>query len=138
MCPNCGSPLVIVELESVETDHCVACGGTWLDAGELELLLEGAVHRDEMLAGLTPGDGSTGEAARKCPICGKKMKKVECGIENRVLLDKCARGDGIWFDRGELREVIDQGGFPGENRIHRLLNDVFGGARTAGDSKGGE
>jgi len=130
--------MIVLEIDQVEVDHCVACGGTWLDAGELELLLEGAVHRDEMLAGLSPGGRATREAARKCPICGKRMKKVECGIERRVLLDKCARGDGIWFDRGELREVIDQGGFPGENRIHRLLNDVFGGAPTAGDPKGGE
>ena len=36
-CPNCSDPMVVLEIEQVELDHCLSCGGVWLDAGELEM-----------------------------------------------------------------------------------------------------
>ena len=39
-CPVCKNPMVVLELDQIEIDHCLHCGGIWLDAGELELLLE--------------------------------------------------------------------------------------------------
>ena len=36
MCPVCKEPMLVLELDTVEIDHCARCGGTWLDAGELE------------------------------------------------------------------------------------------------------
>lgn len=122
-CPVCDKPMVVLEIDQVEVDHCLACGGTWLDAGELELLLDGAANRDTLLSGMQRADIT--EKARACPICDKRMTKVRCG---QVVLDRCARGDGIWFDSGELRDVIESGEFAGENRVYELLNDVFGGA----------
>ena len=38
MCPLCNEPLVAFELDGIEIDRCVDCGGVWLDAGELELI----------------------------------------------------------------------------------------------------
>jgi len=38
-CPVCKNAMITLELEEVEIDHCTNCGGIWLDAGELELLL---------------------------------------------------------------------------------------------------
>jgi Zn-finger nucleic acid-binding protein len=114
--------MIVLEVDRVEVDHCVGCGGTWLDAGELELLLDGAGNRDDVLAGMTPA--RVDETARLCPICEKQMTKVQSGD---VVLDRCGRGDGVWFDSGELHAVIDQGRFPGDNKIRDLLNDVFGG-----------
>ena len=123
-CPVCDKAMIVLEVDQVEVDHCVSCGGTWLDAGELDLLLDGADNRDELLGQLAAAGAR--EEARPCPICEKKMQKVSCGPDGTVLLDKCARGDGIWFDKGELREIIDMGAFPGENRVCQLLTDVFG------------
>ena len=37
-CPKCGADLVERELANVKIDVCPECKGTWLDAGELELL----------------------------------------------------------------------------------------------------
>jgi hypothetical protein len=37
-CPKCGMDLATVMLHRVEVDTCGACGGVWLDAGELEKL----------------------------------------------------------------------------------------------------
>ena len=39
-CPVCKNAMITLELEDVEIDHCLDCGGIWLDAGELELLLD--------------------------------------------------------------------------------------------------
>ena len=55
MCPECGQPLVAFELRGVEIDHCVDCGGTWLDAGELETITESAgVPSGELSRALSP------------------------------------------------------------------------------------
>lgn len=38
-CPACGMTLSTLALRGVEVDKCFSCGGTWLDAGELEQLM---------------------------------------------------------------------------------------------------
>ena len=44
-CPKCGADLSEREYHQVKVDICPECKGTWLDAGELELL--GKVQRNE-------------------------------------------------------------------------------------------
>ena len=39
-CPCCATPLEAVERLGVEMDHCPTCNGLWLDAGELDALVE--------------------------------------------------------------------------------------------------
>lgn len=40
-CPKDGSQLLETELRGVKVDICSACGGMWLDAGELKTITEG-------------------------------------------------------------------------------------------------
>jgi hypothetical protein len=35
-CPKCGMELAEVAFRDLKVDRCTACGGVWLDAGELE------------------------------------------------------------------------------------------------------
>ena len=79
-CPVCKEAMIVLELDEVEIDHCISCGGIWLDAGELELLLEGVEEKDNLLASFSI-DKDTKEAGRRCPICLKKMEKVLCCAE---------------------------------------------------------
>lgn len=37
-CPKCGGQLNEQDVENIKVDVCPACNGTWLDAGELDLL----------------------------------------------------------------------------------------------------
>ena len=37
-CPKCSHDLRPIDHEGVTADYCRACGGLWLDAGELEKL----------------------------------------------------------------------------------------------------
>lgn len=123
-CPVCKKPMIVLELEAIEVDHCLTCKGVWLDAGELELLLESASKKDEVLNSFDV-DNKTQEVKRKCPICFKKMDKILCGVERKVLIDKCRNNDGLWFDLGELRKIAGMGGFDKDDKVLRLLEDIF-------------
>ena len=118
--------MITLELEDVEIDYCTNCGGIWLDAGELELLL----NETDKAKGLLDSfriDSESDEKIRKCPICDKKMQKVVVGSSKPVLLiDKCRRGDGLWFDKGELQDIFDRAELDKDNKIQKLLSDIFG------------
>jgi len=123
-CPACKEPMIVLELAEVEVDHCTSCGGIWLDGGELELLLEDSASKDAFLNSFEP-DEKSGEKARKCPLCSKRMEKISAGIDKRVLVDRCRKNDGIWLDGGELEEIITMSGFGEDSRVLHLLQDMF-------------
>jgi len=114
--------MVVLELEQVEVDYCAGCGGIWLDAGELELLLEDSQNTEQLLASFKTQPGCS-EKRRKCPICLKKMRKILVGQD--LLIDKCTRGDGLWFDKGELKNILEMGRLDKDHKIQRLLADMF-------------
>jgi hypothetical protein len=125
--------VAVVEYERIELDYCTECFGVWFDAGELELLLErlainGAAFTIKEIMSL-PGK-KVAEKARHCPICHRKMRKALIGSEPEVLIDVCSRGDGLWFDGGELSQVLKQlkdttAPMGKEKRILAFLEDVF-------------
>ena len=131
MCPECHQTLVVFELEGVEVDHCIHCLGTWLDAGELEKLLELAgVERGALSRALQKArDGE--QTARRCPRCRKKLELVTLGgstgewgrADEAVELDRCPLGHGFWLDRGEVKAVIKSGGEEGV--VSRFLSDLL-------------
>lgn len=123
-CVACKNPMVTLELDQVEIDYCPSCGGIWLDTGELEALLESSAAAGRLLgttAALTKG--KTGP--RRCPICRKRMPSAAIPASSPVELDCCPRGDGLWFDRGELEEVVHyiEGGDDGP--VLLLLRRMF-------------
>lgn len=125
-CPVCKKePMIVLELDHVEIDYCLKCHGIWLDAGELEILLEGADGKDALLSSFI-GEKETKEKPRKCPICLKRMRKVSCGWDEKVMIDKCKKDHGLWFDAGELEEIIAIGSFGKDERVLDLLKDMFG------------
>jgi Zn-finger nucleic acid-binding protein len=119
--------MITCQLEEVEVDYCLDCAGIWLDAGELEELLDDTARAKELLASFKPAKNCT-EKPRKCPICLKKMEKILVGPDaSAQLIDRCKRGDGLWFDRGELGDVLAIGSFDEQGKVQKLLADMFGG-----------
>jgi Zn-finger nucleic acid-binding protein len=118
--------MIVLELNQVEVDYSPGCGGIWLDAGELELLLEGGCEMEQLMASLTKAEGVR-EKKKRCPICRKRMDKVTLGREQPVMIDSCPRKHGLWFDRGELRAVLEIGGLETDagKRVLSLLSDIF-------------
>jgi Zn-finger nucleic acid-binding protein len=39
-CPKCSGELKIAERSGIEIDYCSDCRGVWLDAGELDKIIE--------------------------------------------------------------------------------------------------
>jgi Zn-finger nucleic acid-binding protein len=125
-CPVCKNAMITLELRDVEIDYCTGCNGIWLDAGELELLL-GEPEKAKKLLDSFKIDSSSTEKIRKCPICRKKMQKVIVGTSKPTLLiDKCRKADGLWFDKGELKDILERANLDKDNKIQKLLTDMFG------------
>lgn len=133
-CPVCKEPMIVVEHGRIELDYCTKCLGVWFDAGELALLLEsldlevGEFNIAEIVA--LP-EKRIAEVKRRCPICRKKMRKAAIGHDPEVVVDVCPREEGLWFDGGEVGQVITQRlkkpsvepGTP--DRVVTFLGEVF-------------
>jgi Zn-finger nucleic acid-binding protein len=116
--------MIVFELDQVETDYCTECKGIWLDAGELEILLEDADQTRQLLNSFRPA--ATHETSRPCPICRKSMHKVLVGRDDKtVLIDRCPKAHGLWFDRGELVDVLGQGAFDANGKVAGLLREIY-------------
>lgn len=111
ICPACKSDMIVVEYNKIELDYCTDCQGVWFDSGELELLLESMNLESQNVFFsniLSSEEAESSEKKWKCPICGQKMKKTGIGQEPEILIDVCQRGDGLWFDGGELGQLTRQ------------------------------
>jgi len=86
-------------------------------------MIEDENERRKILSSFRVEQNSS-EKKHKCPICRKKMDKVYVGEHQEVLIDKCPANDGLWFDKGELKKVIELSA--GEDKIIQHLNDLFG------------
>jgi Zn-finger nucleic acid-binding protein len=134
-CPTCRNAMITLELTDVEVDYCTNCGGIWLDSGELELLLDDPVRARRLLDSFQRSASAT-ERPRKCPICDKSMEKVVVGRSDPpLLIDRCPRSDGLWFDKGELQDIVARAQLDDGNRIQGLLADMFGRDMESRDAK---
>ena len=109
ICPVCKSDMIVVEYRNIELDYCTGCKGVWFDSGELELLLEshGLEEAKVFLANILDStEAVSSEKKRKCPLCGHKMKKITIGEEPKILIDMCGEEHGLWFDGGEVTQLI--------------------------------
>jgi Zn-finger nucleic acid-binding protein len=121
-CPACKNPMVILELNQVEIDYCTACKGIWLDNGELDLIFSNSDHKEIAKSFSVKNDFD--EIKRRCPICKKKMDKLE--FENTsIVLDSCTNNHGLWFDNGELKAIL-KSAEEKNNKMIDLLKEIFG------------
>jgi len=131
LCPVCKESMVVLELNEIEIDFCTRCSGIWLDAGELELMFDTEAERKNLVESFHK-EPDHPEKHYKCPICAKKMIKVHVGDEKQILIDKCKKDHGLWFDKGELKTVI-QFGSKEENKIINLLKEMFESSISTND-----
>lgn len=123
-CPVCQKAMITAELHQVEVDYCPQCRGIWLDAGELEILLGNPQKAGQLVASFQPA-ATANQTPRKCPICGKRMEVVDAGGSGAVLLDRCRRQHGLWFDRGELPALLEFASLDAEGLVQSHLKELF-------------
>jgi Zn-finger nucleic acid-binding protein len=118
-CPRCGSILTAVVFDDETVEACPGCKGEWLQAGELQKLVE---HHNEIF---TPEEIASMDAVNKeiftaekddhdelnCPCCENvRMEHFNYGDTSGIILHKCPECDGIWTDKDQLQkieEVVD-------------------------------
>lgn len=134
ICPVCKSDMIVVEYNNIELDHCNDCHGVWFDSTELELLLKCMnIESQNMLLEdiLKSAEVESSEKKRKCPICSKKMKKTTIGERPGILVDFCPQGHGLWFDGGELSQLLKHltdkkpAGQDSQQQILSFLGETF-------------
>jgi Zn-finger nucleic acid-binding protein len=119
--------LLIATFRDVEVDYCDRCRGVWLDAGEVEALLQatGATPSDPLVALHSQPVPANRQRHCPCPRCDGAMAEVV--FANGPTLDRCPAGHGLWFDAEELQQLLAL--YPpasGAARTVDYLNDVFG------------
>ncbi len=125
-CVRCKTDMKKNNLRGVLVDHCSNCDGIWLDEGELDALQQGmqkspgeirAEGREEMLDERRRGV----EVLGRCPRCQKGQ--VQEKYMDGVMVDYCSVCKGIFFDHGELKQVLDN---RGQGFFDRLRKTLFG------------
>ncbi|HXI83193.1 MAG TPA: zf-TFIIB domain-containing protein [Verrucomicrobiae bacterium] len=138
VCPKCDVPLFILHFKDIEIDFCNHCRGLWLDAGELEALMQqtGANTHDPLLKFQQQTGVQPSGRPHLCPRCDAPLHEIRVSeMEGRapsrplpapLTLDKCPRGHGLWFDADELQQLLAT--FPPESGAGRTidyLNEIF-------------
>ena len=119
-CPRCHALLWTRRIADVTIDDCAGCGGSFVERGQLERIVnEASAARAETLRACYGADDGTvalpspvGAAYVKCPSCGGVMNRQRFLRDARVIVDDC-REHGAWFDAHRLARalaIIEQGG----------------------------
>lgn len=106
-CPVCLKPMDKLELVNTETDICRFCGGIWLDGNELGYFVQKGKIPKRILTSYALDDShqKVGEGSRECPRCRTKLKIIN---HKGVNVDCCEECNGFWFDRGELKIIMEK------------------------------
>lgn len=100
ICPKCKTG----ELSSgmgaggIQIDRCLACGGVWLDKGELGSYIKDTSKFDKAMAEALKAAAGRG---LRCPRCESELMSARLekgGLE----LESCPKCSGLWLDQGEF------------------------------------
>src|ERR1017187_10048820 len=101
VCPKCDVPLFILHFKDIEIDFCNHCHGLWLDAGELEALMEqtGANTHDPLLKFQQQNGTQPSGRPHFCPRCDVALREIQVSemegrapsrpLLKKLTLDKC-------------------------------------------------
>src|SRR5215210_2216937 len=113
-CPKCKSDMQPITLGGSAMRECETCGGLWLEVEAFEKICADREHQAAVLGLASPVTGHrldpTSDEIKvryfPCPQCGQLMNRMNFARCSGVIVDVC-RGHGTWFDRDELREIIE-------------------------------
>jgi Zn-finger nucleic acid-binding protein len=124
LCPVCRTQMLTLEFAQIEIDYCRECGGAWLDSGEAALIGARAGTLEAGLrAALDAASAGAGKPDRKrrCPVCRKPMSRHSPPELAPAGADRCRQRHGLWFDRGELRNLIEIFGAAQDDALGRFF-----------------
>ena len=126
-CPVCHVPLNAVTIRQTHIDVCLTCRGIWFDKDELSQVHQhGGLPEKFLTSAAVSGKRDTivcescdtlnDRTARQCRHCGKPLNflcpacqhQLEEAAVGSVMVDRCMRCQGVWFDGGELAILFDE------------------------------
>jgi len=110
-CPRCGISMNTVAIGAAVLLECPKCEGLWVYGTTLEQICAERERQAAVLGVAQPTTTPSGFVEDKirylpCPVCRKLMNRVNFAHYSNVIVDVC-KGHGTWFDRDELRRVIE-------------------------------
>lgn len=106
-CPKCQAAMAAVQVDEIEVDRCVRCGGLWFDSHEHEAVrrVEGAETIDSGPAWQAAMHNAQGKTF--CPRDGTLMRRFVVPGQLEIQVERCPECDGSFFDAGEFTELKD-------------------------------
>jgi Zn-finger nucleic acid-binding protein len=92
--------------------ECPSCEGLWVDTLSLEQICADREKQAAILGWTAPAGPTESGAIEKnirylpCPECKGLMNRVNFANYSNVVVDVC-KAHGTWFDRDELRRIIE-------------------------------
>ena len=113
-CPKCKSDMLSITLDGSAMRECGSCGGLWLEVAAFAKICADREHQAAVLGLASPVTGQrmdpTSDKSKvryfPCPQCAQLMNRMNFARCSGVIVDVC-RGHGTWFDRDELRAIIE-------------------------------
>ncbi len=103
ICPKCREKTLSYfnTSEGVVVDFCEECSGIWFDKDELASYIELSMDIPE-IAAMKKAGRKTGLL---CPKCSTFLDELPFSSKTGLLVDRCEKCGGIFFDAGELKEA---------------------------------
>ena len=103
MCPKCKEKTLSYfnTSEGVVVDFCEKCSGIWFDKNELAHYIELSMDIPE----ITQMKKSARKTDLKCPRCEGTLEELPFSTKTNILVDRCEKCGGIFFDSGELKHA---------------------------------
>jgi Zn-finger nucleic acid-binding protein len=122
-CPRCKTALTAISLGNTSLEECAHCGGLWIDARTFERICADREAQSSAINIKLPAPLPADPEVRylQCPHCGNLMNRMNYAHCSGVIIDIC-RPHGIWFDRDQLRQIIEfirAGGMQRELEVQR-------------------
>ncbi len=112
LCPRCRVDMPRVVVGDTELRECPRCEGLWADAVSLQQICADRENQSAVLGMAASVVASKAGPLEKniryvpCPECAQLMNRVNFANCSNVVVDVC-REHGTWFDRDELRRIVE-------------------------------
>lgn len=104
-CPNDGAEMDHVSRHGVEIDHCSACGGVWLDGGELDHLM--AAVRPAIELG-NPDPSSPPRPSQTRGVRHKSPVHSDDRPREALRPSKASRFAGRYSGKARLKNILEE------------------------------
>lgn len=98
-CPECHNYFHVLRINIVEIDCCKNCESLWFDPEELKIIMN-------TFDDITNDFLHAGKSTYNCPVCQSRLRKRSFLFPERVVVDECTDGHGVYFEKGELEHVF--------------------------------